>query len=121
MTAAQPARESMPSTASAHDKILIVDFGSQVTQLIARRVREEGVYSEIVPFQKAEAAFKEIKQKAVLLSGGRESVHEAGSPRAPQLIFDSGVPVLGICYGQMAMAAPLGRGGEGGPGRELRP
>ena len=78
--------------ASAHDKILIVDFGSQVTQLIARRVREEGVYSEIVPFQKAEAAFKEMKPKAVILSGGPESVHEEGSPRAPQSIFDSGVP-----------------------------
>ena len=90
--------------ASAHDKILIVDFGSQVTQLIARRVREEGVYSEIVPFQKAEAAFREMKPKAVILSGGPESVHEAGSPRAPQAIFDSGVPVLGICYGQMTMA-----------------
>ena len=66
--------------ASAHDKILIVDFGSQVTQLIARRVREEGVYSEIVPFQKAEAAFDEMKPKAVILSGGPESVHEKGSP-----------------------------------------
>src|ERR1700731_633380 len=108
MTAAQPARESAPTMASAHDKILIVDFGSQVTQLIARRVREEGVYSEIVPFQKAEAAFLQIKPKAVILSGGPESVHEAGSPRAPQVIFDSGVPVLGICYGQMNMAAQLG-------------
>ena len=98
----------MPSVASAHDKILIVDFGSQVTQLIARRVREEGVYSEIVPFQKAEAAFAEMKPKAVILSGGPESVHEAGSPRAPQAIFDSGVPVLGICYGQMTMAHQLG-------------
>ena len=108
MTAAPPAREQITSVASAHDKILIVDFGSQVTQLIARRVREEGVYSEIVPFQKAEAAFKEMKPKAVILSGGPESVHEEGSPRAPQLIFDSGVPVLGICYGQMTMAAQLG-------------
>ena len=108
MTASQKARESTPTTASAHDKILIVDFGSQVTQLIARRVREEGVYSEIVPFQKAEAAFKEMKPKAVILSGGPESVHEKGSPRAPQKIFDSGVPVLGICYGQMTMAAQLG-------------
>src|SRR5260370_1502964 len=120
MTAAQPAAESVPSVASAHDKILIVDFGSQVTQLIARRVREEGVYSEIVPFQKAEAAFKEMKPKAVILSGGPESVHEAGSPRAPQLIFDSGVPVLGICYGQMTMAAQLGGEGEGGHAREVR-
>src|SRR5712672_239459 len=119
MKAAQPAAESMPSVASAHDKILIVDFGSQVTQLIARRVREQGVYSEIVPFQKAEAAFKEMKPKAVILSGGPESVHEKGSPRAPQLIFDSGVPVLGICYGQMTMAAQLGGEVEGGHHREF--
>src|SRR2546423_1296281 len=119
MTAALPARESMPSVASAHDKILIVDFGSQVTQLIARRVREEGVYSEIVPFQKAEAAFAQMKPKAVILSGGPESVHEKGSPRAPQAIFDSGVPVLGICYGQMVMAAQLGGLVEGGHHREF--
>jgi len=91
-----------------HDKILIVDFGSQVTQLIARRVREEGVYCEIVPFNKAEAAFDEMKPRGVILSGGPESVHEEGSPRAPQSIFKSGVPVLGICYGQMTMAAQLG-------------
>src|SRR6201990_1992292 len=120
MTAAQhPAPPSTPTLVSAHDKILIVDFGSQVTQLIARRVREEGVYSEIVPFQKAEAAFREMKPKAVILSGGPESVHEAGSPRAPQLIFDSGVPVLGICYGQMTMAAQLGGEVEGGHAREF--
>src|SRR5438045_8440919 len=117
MTAAQQAREQMPSVASAPDKILIVDFGSQVTQLIARRVREEGVYSEIVPFQKAELAFKEMNPKAVILSGGPESVHEAGSPRAPQLIFDSGVPVLGICYGQMTTAARLGAELEAGQHR----
>src|SRR5947199_9879655 len=108
-----------PHVASAHDKILIVDFGSQVTQLIARRVREEGVYSEIVPFQKAEAAFFDMKPKAVILSGGPESVHEQGSPRAPQAIFDSGVPVLGICYGQMTMAAQLGGTVEGGHHREF--
>src|SRR3981189_3924923 len=97
-----------PHVASAHDKILIVDFGSQVTQLIARRVREEGVYSEIVPFQKAEAAFLQMKPKAVILPGAPESAHEKGSPRAPQLILDSGVPVLGICYGQIAHAGPRG-------------
>src|SRR5580700_9316752 len=125
MTPAQPAQESAPSVASAtsvasaHDKILIVDFGSQVTQLIARRVREEGVYSEIVPFQKADAAFRDMQPKAVILSGGPESVHEAGSPRAPQAIFDSGVPVLGICYGQMTMAAQLGGDVEGGHHREF--
>src|ERR1700748_1806768 len=111
--------DPLPHAASAHDKILIVDFGSQVTQLIARRVREEGVYSEIVPFQKAEAAFAQMKPKAVILSGGPESVHEAGSPRAPQAIFDSGVPVLGICYGQMTMAAQLGGEVEGGHHREF--
>src|SRR6201747_3050345 len=117
MTAPQPAAQPTPSVASAHDKILIIDFGSQVTQLIARRVREEGVYSEIVPFQKAEAAFAQMKPKAVILSGGPESVHEAGSPRAPQVIFDSGVPVLGICYGQMTMAAQLGGSIEAPPPR----
>src|SRR3979490_2983593 len=108
-----------PHVASAHDKILIVDFGSRVRQLLARRVREEGVYSEIVPFQKAEAAFAKMKPKAVILSGGPESVHEAGSPRAPQAIFDAGVPVLGICYGQMTMAAQLGGTIEGGHHREF--
>jgi len=120
MTAAQNDRSaSTPSVASAHDKILIVDFGSQVTQLIARRVREDGVYCEIVPFNKAEAAFNEMKPKAVILSGGPESVHEEGSPRAPQAIFDSGVPVMGICYGQMTMAAQLGGTVEGGHHREF--
>src|ERR1700693_4766281 len=118
MTSAQPAREQSAPVASAHDKILIVDFGSQVTQLIARRVREEGVYSEIVPFQRAEAAFLAMKPKAVILSGGPESVHEAGSPRGPQGVFGSGVPVLGICYGQMTMAHQLGGDVEGGHHRE---
>src|SRR5579864_3323497 len=116
-TQARPA--STPLPASAHDKILIVDFGSQVTQLIARRVREDGVYSEIVPFQKAEAAFRDMKPKAVILSGGPESVHEEGSPRAPQVIFDAKVPVLGICYGQMTLAAQLGGEVEGGHHREF--
>ena len=119
MTQAQKKLESAPPTAPLHDKILIVDFGSQVTQLIARRVREEGVYSEIVPFQKAEQAFREMRPKAVILSGGPASVHEQGSPRAPQIIFESGVPVLGICYGQMTMAAQLGGEVEGGHHREF--
>ena len=102
-----------------HDKILIVDFGSQVTQLIARRVREEGVYSEIVPFQKAEAAFAEMKPKGVILSGGPASVHEPGAPLAPMSIFEAGVPVLGICYGEQAMAHQLGGKVEGGHHREF--
>src|ERR1700755_2203885 len=89
-----------PHVASAHDKILIVDFGSQVTQLIARRVREEGVYSEIVPFQKAEAAFREMPPKAVILSGGAGSVLNKNAPAAPMSILNAGIPVLGICYGE---------------------
>jgi GMP synthase (glutamine-hydrolysing) len=102
-----------------HDKILIVDFGSQVTQLIARRVREEKVYSEIVPFQNAEEAFREMKPKAVILSGGPASVHEPNAPLAPQAIYDAGVPVLGICYGEQAMAHQLGGEVEGGHHREF--
>ncbi len=88
------------SPSFVHDKLLIVDFGSQVTQLIARRVREAGVYCEIAPFQSAERAFYEMKPKAVILSGGPASVPDEGSPRAPQAIFDAKVPVLGICYGR---------------------
>src|SRR5579883_367689 len=119
MTSAPKPTEPLAHPAAAHEKILIVDFGSQVTQLIARRVREEGVYCEIVPFQKAEAAFLQMKPKAVILSGGPESVHEEGSPRAPQVIFDSKVPVLGICYGQMTLAAQLGGEVQGGHHREF--
>ena len=101
-------------TAPSHDTILIVDFGSQVTQLIARRVREEGVYCEIVPFLKAEEAFRRLKPKGVILSGGPESVTLAESPRAPQQVFSDGIPIFGICYGQQAMAAQLGGEVEGG-------
>src|SRR6267154_4066199 len=119
MTAAQPAAESVPSVASAHDKILIVDFGSQVTQLIARRVREEKVYCEIVPFQGAEEAFRAMKPKAVILSGGPASVHEPEAPLAPMAIFEAGVPVLGICYGEQVMARQLGGKVEGGHHREF--
>jgi GMP synthase (glutamine-hydrolysing) len=97
-----------------HDKVLIVDFGSQVTQLIARRVREAGVYCEIAPFQKASEAFEQIKPGAIILSGGPASVTEPGSPRAPQAIFDSGLPILAICYGQQTIAAQLGGAVEGG-------
>ena len=105
--------------AERHDKALIVDFGSQVTQLIARRVREAGVYCEIAPFQNAERAFADIRPKAVILSGGPCSVTDEGSPRAPQAIFDSGVPVLGICYGEQTMAAQLGGKVEAGHHREF--
>lgn len=102
-----------------HDKVLIVDFGSQVTQLIARRVREEKVYSEIVPYQKAEAAFREMKPKAIILSGGPASVLDKNAPLAPKAIYDAGIPVLGICYGEQAMAYQLGGQVEGGHHREF--
>ncbi len=88
-----------------HDIVLIVDFGSQVTQLIARRVREAGVYCEIHPFSKAGEAFERLRPKAVIFSGGPASVPEAGSPRAPETIFESGVPILAICYGQQTLAS----------------
>src|SRR3569623_2115003 len=106
-------------TEKSHDKVLLVDFGSQVTQLIARRVREEKVYSEIVPFQKAEAAFREMMPKAVILSGGPASVHAKDAPLAPKAIYEAGVPVLGICYGEQAMAQQLGGKVEGGHHREF--
>ncbi len=102
-----------------HEKILIVDFGSQVTQLIARRVREEGVYCEIVPFQSAEKAFADISPKGVILSGGPASVLDQNAPSAPQAIFTAGIPVLGICYGEQTMAKQLGGKVEGGHHREF--
>ena len=102
-----------------HENILIIDFGSQVTQLIARRVREAGVYSEVIPFQSAEAAFHRLKPKAVILSGGPDSVTRAGSPRAPQIIFDSNLPILSICYGQQTTAVQLGGEVEGGHAAEF--
>ena len=90
------------------DRILILDFGSQVTQLIARRVRESGVYCEIVPYFKGEEALREIRPKGVILSGGPSSATESDAPRAPECLFDLGIPVLGICYGQQAMCEQLG-------------
>ncbi len=88
--------------------ILIVDFGSQVTQLIARRVREAGVYSEIAPFTQAEEAFARLNPQGVILSGGPSSVTQSDAPLAPESFYTAGVPILGICYGQQAMARQLG-------------
>ncbi len=101
------------------DSILIVDFGSQVTQLIARRVREAGVYSEIAPFNAAGAAFERMQPKGIILSGGPASVTAAGSPRAPQIILDSGLPILAICYGQQTLCTQLGGTVEGGHAAEF--
>ena len=101
------------------DNILIIDFGSQVTQLIARRVRETGVYCEIHPFQSAESAFQRLAPKGVIFSGGPASVLDHGSPRAPASVFTAGVPILAICYGQQTMATQLGGRVEGGHAREF--
>jgi GMP synthase (glutamine-hydrolysing) len=102
-----------------HEHVLIVDFGSQVTQLIARRVRESGVYCEIHPYDKVEAVLDSFKPRAIILSGGPASVHEAESPSAPQRLFEMGVPVLGICYGEQTMCAELGGLVEPGTTREF--
>ncbi len=90
------------------DLVLIADFGGQFTQLIARRVREARVYSEIVPFHAVEKAVAELRPKAIILSGGPASVLDPGAPQVPDAIFAAGVPVLGICYGQQGMVARLG-------------
>jgi GMP synthase (glutamine-hydrolysing) len=95
-------------TVQPTESILIVDFGSQVTQLIARRVREAGVYCEIAPFNSAEEAFERLQPKGVIFSGGPSSVLHDESPRAPQALFDSGLPLLGICYGQQTLHQQLG-------------
>ena len=122
MTSVATARHAEPPqepVMASHDKILIVDFGSQVTQLIARRVREEKVYCEIVPYQKAEAALREMKPKGIILSGGPASVLDKDAPLAPMAIYQAGVPVLGICYGEQAMAHQLGGKVEAGHHREF--
>jgi len=102
-----------------HQKVLIVDFGSQVTQLIARRLREAGVYCEIHPFDKAGAALAAMGPQAIILSGGPASTTEAESPRADPALFEAGVPVLGICYGEQAICAQLGGRVEAGHHREF--
>ena len=108
------------SKADAHDRVLIVDFGSQVTQLIARRLREVGVYCEIHPFNRVDAVFfQRFSPKAVILSGGPASVKTETSPRADQAIFEAGVPVLGICYGEQTMCAQLGGAVERSDHREF--
>ncbi len=101
-----------------HERLLIIDFGSQVTQLIARRVREDGVYCEIHPFDKVDETFvRSFDPKAVILSGGPESTTAPGSPRAPQGLFDMGIPILGICYGEQTTAMQMGGAVEPGGGQ----
>lgn len=103
-----------------HERALIIDFGSQVTQLIARRLRESGVYCEIHPFNKVDGLFlKAYNPQAIILSGGPASVTAKDSPRADRAVFDLGVPVLGICYGQQTMMEQLGGRVESGTSREF--
>ncbi|MCS6890237.1 MAG: glutamine-hydrolyzing GMP synthase [Rhodovarius sp.] len=103
-----------------HDRILIIDFGSQLTQLIARRLREAGVYCEIWPYHAAqEARIRAFGPRGIILSGGPASVTEGESPRAPDAVFTMGLPVLGICYGQQTMCAQLGGRVEAGHHREF--
>ncbi|MDQ5904070.1 MAG: hypothetical protein QG584_2209 [Pseudomonadota bacterium] len=103
----------------AHQKILILDFGSQVSQLIARRVREHQVYCELHPFDVSEQFIREFNPKGIILSGGPNSVYEASEWRAPQVVFELGVPVLGICYGMQTMAQQLGGKVESSGKREF--
>lgn len=102
-----------------NDSVLIVDFGSQVTQLIARRLREAGVYTEILPCTTSADKIAAANPRGVILSGGPNSVAMADTPRAPQIVFDLGVPVLGICYGQQTMCQQLGGRVEPGTSREF--
>ncbi|WP_240223311.1 glutamine-hydrolyzing GMP synthase [Rheinheimera hassiensis] len=102
-----------------HHRILILDFGSQYTQLIARRVREIGVYCELWAWDVTEAQIRDFNPTGIILSGGPESVHELNSPRAPHYVFEAGVPVLGICYGMQTMAEQLGGKVQGSDMREF--
>jgi len=102
-----------------HDKILILDFGSQVTQLIARRVREAHVFCEIHPNDVSDAFIREFAPKAIILSGSHASTYEEHELRAPQAVWDLGVPVLGICYGMFTMAVQLGGQVEASAKREF--
>ncbi len=104
---------------TAHKKILILDFGSQYSQLIARRVRESNVYCELHPFDVGDAFIREFKPNGIILSGGPNSVTEGDTPRAPQAVFELGVPLLGICYGMQTMAVQLGGAVENGLVREF--
>ncbi|KAF0186362.1 MAG: GMP synthase (glutamine-hydrolysing) [Hyphomonadaceae bacterium] len=102
-----------------HEIVLIIDFGSQVTQLIARRVREAGVYCEVHPYNRADEFLKLNNPKAIIFSGGPDSVMRENSPRAPQSAFDANVPILGICYGQQTLVTQLGGVVEGGHAAEF--
>jgi GMP synthase (glutamine-hydrolysing) len=106
---------------ASHELVVILDFGSQYTQLIARRVRELGVYCEVIPFHASPSAITSRRPKGIILSGGPDSVYGEGAPKVPAEIFDLGVPVLGICYGMQLMMAVLGGDVRPAAGREYGP
>src|SRR5450432_2930627 len=113
MASVPKSADAAPSAASTHadihaHRILILDFGAQYTQLIARRVREMGVYCEIHPYNISADNIRKFNPQGIILSGGPESVTESATPRAPEIIFTLGRPILGICYGMQTMAAQLG-------------
>ncbi len=111
--------QATPPSVAGHDRILILDFGSQVTQLIARRVRDAGVYCELHPFDVSAQFIRDFAPRGIILSGSHASVYEGDTPRAPDAVFELGVPVLGICYGMQTMAAQLGGKVELGLVREF--
>ena len=111
--------DGLTTEAAGADRILILDFGAQTTQLIARRVRESGVYCEVHPFNMVDAEIDAFAPRGIILSGGPASVTGAATPRAPERIFELGVPLLGICYGQQAMCAQLGGTVESDDHREF--
>jgi GMP synthase (glutamine-hydrolysing) len=116
----QPAKERQRPRPDIHaERLLIMDFGGQYTQLIARRVRECGVYSEIHPWDMSQAELEAFAPSGIVLSGGPESVRLDDPPRAPQAVYELGVPVLGICYGMQTMAAQLGGAVENSQRREF--
>jgi hypothetical protein len=117
---ASPRRRDPPERGTPmHDRILILDFGSQVTQLIARRIREAHVFCEIHPNDVSDAFIREFAPKGIILSGSHASTYEEHELRAPQAVFDLGVPVLGICYGMFTMAVQLGGQVEASTHREF--
>ena len=99
---------NLSTTSKKIDTILVLDFGSQYTQLIARRVRESNVYSEILPWDIDEEKIKSINPKGIILSGGPDSVTNSYTPRVPQIVFELNIPILGICYGMQTLAEQLG-------------
>jgi GMP synthase (glutamine-hydrolysing) len=111
--------DGAPPSSLPEERVLVLDFGSQYTELIARRVRELGVYAAVLPWDADEGEIRAFAPRAVILSGGPASVCEAGSPRAPAVVFDLGVPILGICYGMQTLAVQLGGAVEPGTPREF--